>query len=251
MIGFLARSTCTMGEPLQCQACKIYVLSHQIIKMEPNNSTGGDETTTGVIVASHAYQTNHNTSNNNATAAATTTDIPKNGTNSSRAMKRKLPTTQVGERGSTTASKAVVKTYTRKTFEERLADLTRFQKVNGHCNVPYMNSEGQISRLAEWVKLVRAGKTKLAPEQRQQLVALGFCWEKKKDADWKAMFAQLQKYRATYGDCLVPWEWSQDKKLSQWVHTQRKQKAKNKIRADRKELLDSIGMVWRPSERNK
>ena len=30
----------------------------------------------------------------------------------------------------------------------------------------------------------------------------------------------------------------------QWVHTQRKMNSKGRLRADRKDLLDSIGFVW-------
>jgi hypothetical protein len=38
---------------------------------------------------------------------------------------------------------------------------------------------------------------------------------------------------------------SKDKSLGDWVHSQRKSHSKNKLRLDRKVLLDDIGFVWK------
>ena len=246
MIDLLARSRAC---PLKCQSCGIYVLSHQLEKKTDTTAaaSAGGETFT---VETYTYQNfapnvSLQYANNGITVAGDTSNSKHN------KGKRKLPTQNGNNNNNGTTQAATPMLKPRKTFEQRFVALERFKKVNGHCNVPYMNSEGQISSLAEWSKLVRNGKKIITPEQRQKLQDLGFMWEQKKDVDWKIMFDQLQEYRQKHGNAAVPWEWAGNPKLSRWVHTQRKAYAKNKIRADRRELLDSVGMVWRPSQQRR
>jgi hypothetical protein len=44
---------------------------------------------------------------------------------------------------------------------------------------------------------------------------------------------------------MVPFSYEQDKSLGRWVDTQRTYHNNNKLRLDRKELLDEIGFVWK------
>jgi hypothetical protein len=41
------------------------------------------------------------------------------------------------------------------------------------------------------------------------------------DAGWEAQLAKLAAYKAAHGDCSVPGVWSEDPRLSRWVHAQR------------------------------
>jgi hypothetical protein len=43
---------------------------------------------------------------------------------------------------------------------------------------------------------------------------------------------------------MVPQKYEQDKSLGRWVSTQRKYQKTNKIRLDRKRILDEIGFAW-------
>ena len=46
----------------------------------------------------------------------------------------------------------------------------------------------------------------------------------------------MQRYKDQFGDGLVPRDWSIDKGLSDWVHTQRA--------VDRKRQLEQLGFSW-------
>ena len=139
----------------------------------------------------------------------------------------------------------------KKSFDERYKELERFKQRNHHCYVPDTNNEGERSFLSEWCRNVRSGRITVTPEQRKLLDDLGFPWEKRFDHDWNVMFQQLNAYKTKHGNCLVPWEWKEDPKLSRWVHTQRKSMSKERMREDRKKRLDALGMVWKPSETRK
>jgi hypothetical protein len=49
---------------------------------------------------------------------------------------------------------------------------------------------------------------------------------------------------------MVPHKYEQDKSLGQWVDKQRRNHVKNKMRLDRKSLLDKIGFVWKVANRS-
>ena len=64
---------------------------------------------------------------------------------------------------------------------------------------------------------------------------------------WNEMFEKLKAYKHDHGDCLVPKEY-EDKSLGQWVMMQRTERKANRLAAERKAKLDSIGFVWEPDE---
>ena len=61
---------------------------------------------------------------------------------------------------------------------------------------------------------------------------------------WEEQFERLSAYKREYGDCLVPRKYEIDRRLGNWVHTQRRSWKANKLPADRKAKLDSIGFVF-------
>lgn len=127
-----------------------------------------------------------------------------------------------------------------KTFEDRLAELNEFKANHGHLRVTY-GYAGNPS-LGEWVKNTRGGKTKLTPEQRQTLNQIGFVWEtgyNRFDREWKEQYQLVENFYRENGHCRV--REKEQRKLYEWCHTQRKQLSKNKLREDRKELLNAIG----------
>ena len=62
------------------------------------------------------------------------------------------------------------------------------------------------------------------------------------------MFEKLKAYKREHGDCLVPKEYDEDKSLGLWVRMQRMQRKANRLTAERKAKLDSIGFVWEPHD---
>jgi hypothetical protein len=76
-------------------------------------------------------------------------------------------------------------------WDKRVAELTAYQKIHGHCNVPH-----SYGPLGVWVSTVhrRWRKGKLSPEQIAQLDALGFCWDYDV-ALWDKRVAELIAYQ--------------------------------------------------------
>jgi hypothetical protein len=65
------------------------------------------------------------------------------------------------------------------------------------------------------------------------------------DKQWKMKYEQLVKFKRTNGHCMVPNKYKEDTSLGAWVCTQRKYHKNNKLRLDRKRLLDESGFAWK------
>mmetsp|Transcript_7448 Transcript_7448/g.14570 ORF Transcript_7448/g.14570 Transcript_7448/m.14570 type:complete len:527 (+) Transcript_7448:120-1700(+) len=161
--------------------------------------------------------------------------------------KRGFPTTDAG--------RDQHKRTKRTPFEARLQALLEFKEKYGHCKVEEKRSKNKIVKanspeedlLGSWCSHVRCGRITINDEQRRQLDEIGFHWEKKNERvvrEWHEMFDRLAAYKDRFGDTYVPFEWEEDKKLAEWVNTQRKYFSKGKMKDDRKEKLDSIGFAW-------
>jgi hypothetical protein len=61
---------------------------------------------------------------------------------------------------------------------------------------------------------------------------------------WKKQYEQLVAFKRQNGHCFVPQNYQADASFGKWVHNQRSVNANNKLRVDRKGLLDEIGF-WR------
>jgi hypothetical protein len=68
----------------------------------------------------------------------------------------------------------------------------------------------------------------------------------KYDKKWNMNYDKLVKFKRKKGHCLVPQKYEQDTSLGIWVHTQRTWHKDNKLRPDRKRILDEIGFSWKP-----
>jgi hypothetical protein len=65
------------------------------------------------------------------------------------------------------------------------------------------------------------------------------------DKLWHQNFEKLVEFKRKNGQCLVPKKYEQDKSLGNWVHTQRYCHNNNRMRQDRKTILDEIGFAWK------
>ena len=66
------------------------------------------------------------------------------------------------------------------------------------------------------------------------------------DRRWDDLFHRLQVYKRKYGNCKVPRDYEEDPQLGMWVHAQRRMFRTGKLRRDRKDRLESLGMNWYP-----
>ena len=96
--------------------------------------------------------------------------------------------------------------WTKRSWDDRIADLEAFRQQNGHCDVPIRRGEPQS--LATWVdeqrKLYRQKHQKgkqnaLTDEREAQLTAMGFSWYRYGPTSWAERVADLKRYKAMHG----------------------------------------------------
>jgi hypothetical protein len=62
---------------------------------------------------------------------------------------------------------------------------------------------------------------------------------------WHLQYQKLVEFKKKNGNCIVPRRYQEDASLGSWINHQRRVHANEKLRLDRKGLLDDIGFVWR------
>jgi hypothetical protein len=66
------------------------------------------------------------------------------------------------------------------------------------------------------------------------------------DKCWHQQYEKLVEFKRKNGDCVVPRSnYEGEKPLGRWVSAQRSDHNSNKIRLDRKKILDEIGFAWK------
>jgi hypothetical protein len=142
-------------------------------------------------------------------------------------------------------------------WKKHMSDLKSFQSEHGHCLVPLQCAK--YPKLGLWVKeqrrhysLLKQGKKSHMTEARvQELTELGFTFDTH-EAVFLKRLKQLSLYKATFGDCLVPTNFEENKKLGTWCHHQRRQYKKFcmgtpcHITKERVRALNNLGFVWNP-----
>jgi len=128
-------------------------------------------------------------------------------------------------------------------WEEMFEALVEYKKEHGDCNVPKRWEEN--IQLATWVQNQRSGykKGQIDEDKIKRLDDIGFVWNAL-EFKWEEMFEALIEYKKSHGDCNVPLEWAENKKLCGWVGTQRNSYLSNIISNDRIKRLEDIGFEW-------
>jgi hypothetical protein len=138
-----------------------------------------------------------------------------------------------------------------KLWHQQYEQLVEFQRTNGHCLVPIKKYE-QDKSLGLWVmnqRNVHKNNT-MRPDREGLLDEIGFAWKAEgatntNDKLWLEQYEKLVEFKRKTGHCLVPRRYEQDKSLGTWVSKQWTFHKKNKMRPDRKDLLDKIGFAWK------
>jgi hypothetical protein len=135
-----------------------------------------------------------------------------------------------------------------KLWHQHCEKLIEFKRKSGHCMVPC--AYGQDKSLGLWVSKQRNHhiNNKLGIDRKERLDEIGFAWKDGRaynDKLWHQQCEKLVEFKRTNGHCVVPNKYEQDKSLGIWVRMQRSIQNNNKMRSDRKELLDEIGFAWK------
>jgi hypothetical protein len=140
-----------------------------------------------------------------------------------------------------------------KLWHQQYEKLLEYKRINGHCMVPSKYKDDKS--LGLWVMNQRKNhnNNRIRLDRKLILDEIGFAW--KDDGVhtlnqihklWHQQYEKLLEYKRKKGNCLVPHRYKQDKSLGIWVRTQRKNHNDDKMRQDRKDLLDEIGFAWKP-----
>jgi hypothetical protein len=132
-----------------------------------------------------------------------------------------------------------------KLWHKHCEKLVEFKRKKGHCFIPYKYEQDKA--LGKWVAIQRNHhkKNKLRLERKHILDKIGFAWKDDgSESKWNQQYEKICEFKRKHGHCLVPSKYEQDKSLGLWVNAQRKSHKNNKLRLDRKELLEQIGFTW-------
>jgi len=134
-------------------------------------------------------------------------------------------------------------------WKEMFDALKEYKDKRGDCNVPSIWAD---RKLVNWVETqLSKYKRTLSDDHIKRLEDIGFVWrpslidreEEKREKRWKEMFDVLKKYKDKHGDCNIPKNWT-DRKLVNWVKTQRSNYRNRKLSEKRFILLEDISFEW-------
>ena len=137
-------------------------------------------------------------------------------------------------------------------FERNYAAAVEYHRTHGNLDVPaaYVDPDGV--KLGAWLRRlcrIRAGKTqrgRLTEEQIARLDALGMIWGNRNDLQWEKGYAHAAEYvrqnRRLPGS--PSYVCADGYKLGGWVADQREKYRAGKMKPERKQRLDIIGMPW-------
>jgi hypothetical protein len=139
-------------------------------------------------------------------------------------------------------------------WEKYFAQLKRFHdEKGGPVHIPYNKEHKGLARWMDRQKISRC----MTLRQRQKILELGYSLDKLQKEDrttrcdktWKAHFESLKQYKATYGNCNVPSTYVKNRKLANWVASQRRAFGRDDLKDDRLQLLMEIQFVFRLVQR--
>jgi hypothetical protein len=130
-----------------------------------------------------------------------------------------------------------------KLWHQQYELLVEFKRKNGHCMVPKCYK--QDKSLGRWVGEQRkmCNNNKIRLDRKRISEEIGFAWKDDGAHNyeiWHKQYEKLIEFKRKNGHCMVPTCYKQDKSLWNWISDQRTRHIKNKMRPDRKELLDEL-----------
>ena len=136
-------------------------------------------------------------------------------------------------------------------FEKNFAAAVEYHRTHGDLNVPveYVDPDG--NRLGAWMarlRMVHAGKIRgsLSPEQIDRLNQLGMVWGNRNDIRWNEGYQHAVDYYAQHGNLMTypSYRAPDGYKLGGWVDDQREKYNAGKMKQERFEKLEKLGMQW-------
>lgn len=135
-------------------------------------------------------------------------------------------------------------------WERHYAAAVDYFKAHGNIDVPKDTVTKDGLRLGVWLDSMRearqGGADRLTPEQIERLNALGMVWERSYARKWETGYAAAKAYAAQNAHLDVPSRYRTDDgfRLGEWICDQREKYRAGKMKSERIERLEAIGMIW-------
>jgi superfamily II DNA or RNA helicase len=141
---------------------------------------------------------------------------------------------------------AVITEQLGESWDLRFGEMLAFKEKERHCNVPQREPYKSLGVWASKQRQRRYAGT-LAPHRVANLESIGFVWDIEAE-NWKANYEALVAFKRKEGHCDVPSIFPDDRALGHWLVHQRVMRSKNKLAAERIQLLEAIGITWNTVE---
>ena len=111
----------------------------------------------------------------------------------------------------------------------------------------YVDEEGR--KVGCWLANQKAKyrKGKLEKERAEALKSLGVELENARDAMWREGYIHAEAERPKFPNMKIPalYKTADGYPLGEWMRTQVKMEAAGKLKEERKEMLDGLGVPWK------
>ena len=131
-------------------------------------------------------------------------------------------------------------------WQEMYSRLVQYWKLKNSTIVPQRYEDDP--ELGWWVTnqrtLYKKNDSRMTPERIEKLEAIAFVWDPF-EASWQEMYSRLLEYKQEKGNADVSRYHDEDRKLGNWVNSQRTTYRNGKLSPDRMKKLEQIGFKWR------
>ena len=131
-----------------------------------------------------------------------------------------------------------------RSWKESYEQVKAFYQKHGHFEIT--RSDPLHRSLGNWCATQSRSYRKgtLHPGKVKLLNAINFKWrEGVKTISWEERYENLREFKATFGHCNVPPDYS-NKHLADWITYQKRARKQGKLAPQKEILLDELGILW-------
>ena len=142
-------------------------------------------------------------------------------------------------------------------WEQNYQAAKSYFEQHGSLKMPYDYVDKNGIRLGAWLSKMRIARSnpdyrgaELTPEQIGRLDALGMQWTTRHDSVWQRSYEEACRYLGAFGNLDVPVAYVTESgcRLGKWIRHQRDAYKANTLSEERKQKLETIGMVLAPED---
>jgi Helicase associated domain len=133
-------------------------------------------------------------------------------------------------------------------WNSKYLELRYYRISNGHSNPPRSDRNLGIwinNQRSAYRNLLHGKKPALSKKRAAMLEGLGFSWGKNSEApvSWEARFAELEKFKTTFGHCRIHVHPTNPSALAKWAAAQRQEYKRFRNGKDSLLCLEQIGQL--------